>query len=70
LSKGSADEAPDRKRRLVQGRKRWIGTAGMVWTPNPVARRGAGMAGETTGGLNVDRPVDMRVGRKDPWTPI
>jgi hypothetical protein len=69
LSKGSADEDPGRKRRLVQGRKRWIGTAGMAWGPNPVVRRGAGTAGETTGCLHADRPIGMEVGGKDPCSP-
>jgi hypothetical protein len=52
------------------GRKSWIGTAGMARTPNPVARRGAGIAGKTTGSLNAGRKAGGRVGLKDSWTPI
>jgi len=70
LPEGSADEVPGRKRRLVQGRKSWIGTAGTARAPNPAERRGAGTAGETAGRLYVDRPISMGVGRKDSWPPI
>ena len=41
----------------------------MARSPNPAARRGAGIARETTGGQNPDRKVGRRVGPEDPWTP-